>query len=538
LFKLLTRGPRIKRLIAWCATASAIAFYLLLLLKTGLQVDLDSDNVQNVLEVNDILLGNIFLHGWILAETNYYLSDNPFFLIARLLFGHRPIAIYFAPFLAFVMMLATAASIVHQYSTNRKSRLIMLGALLFYLGLPGVTGMARFCFFVGAVHGATLAYCLVAWIALDSIERAGSVRTARGITTLFVLSAFIALFSDPFAIFVFLGPTLIGLVIALDKNSYWLQISLIIILAAVFVVARFALWTIGVSGGFMIASLSHQTFQFVDVADLGRNARGVLFGLMTISEGYVLGRSLGSPETLVPVVRFAGLLLVFLALWSSLGRTVKGPPGWNLPTVLALAVVADLAACLMSQQFATGLDSPVATGGTAIRYLVPATLLGGILAALEFPKLLERIAAPGARWGLAGLCGAGLAIVTVAFVSFVVKRWNEPIVITEGPLWVAAQWLVSQELKHGIGTYWESMSVAVLTGERVQIGAVEASTGQLKPYNWVTNTAWYREPPQFVIFSPTNEFNVDEKIIIETYGPPVRIEHVAGYEIVVLTQSN
>jgi hypothetical protein len=153
---LLTRGPRIKRLIAWCATASAIAFYLLLLLKTGLQVDLDSDNVQNVLEVNDILLGNIFLHGWILAETNYYLSDNPFFLIARLLFGHRPIAIYFAPFLAFVMMLATAASIVHQYSTNRKSRLIMLGALLFYLGLPGVTGMARFCFFVGAVHGATL----------------------------------------------------------------------------------------------------------------------------------------------------------------------------------------------------------------------------------------------------------------------------------------------------------------------------------------------------------------------------------------------
>jgi hypothetical protein len=54
----------------------------------------------------------------------------------------------------------------------------------------------------------------------------------------------------------------------------------------------------------------------------------------------------------------------------------------------------------------------------------------------------------------------------------------------------------------------------------------------------VTNTAWYREPPQFVIFGPTNNFNVDEKIIMETYGPPVRIEHVAGYEIVVLTQPN
>jgi hypothetical protein len=533
LSKLLIWGRGVIPLIAWCAIFSATAFYLLLLLKTGLQVDLGSDHIQNVLEVNDILHGNVFLHGWNLAEDNYYFTDNPFFLIARLLFGHRPVGIYFAPFLGFVMLLATMVGIVHLSAPDSRSRLIGFGAILFYVGLPGMTGIAMVSLFVGAVHGLTFAYCLLAWLALEKIERDGSILRARGFAGLLVLSAFIALFSDPFAIFVFLAPTLIGLFIALDKSGYRLQLSLIATLIAVFIATRFALWTVGVMGGFTITA--GPTYQFVGVADLGRNALGVLFGLMMISEGYLLGRSFGDPETLVALVRFGGLLLVFFALRAPLRRAVKGPPGWNLPTVLAMAVLADVAACLMSQQFASSLVSPAVTG--APRYLVPAALFGGMLAALELPKLLARIPVPGTRWGLAGFFGAGLAVVSVAFVSFVVKRWNEPIVITQRSAWTVAQWLVSQGFTHGVGTYWESNIVAALTGERLTIGAIEASGGQLKPLNRLTNTAWYREPPQFVIFNPTNGFNVDEKKIVETYGPLnlVRIEHVAGYEIAVLT---
>jgi hypothetical protein len=519
----------------WMTLSGLAAIELVLLFKWCTRLYMDSDMVQNVLEVSDILRGNILLHGWTLALQNYYLSDNPFFLLTRLLFGRTPLAIYAAPFLIFVMFVTTATAIVWFAAKDNRAQMIGLGALSFYLATPSSNGVnvAAVNFFVGAVHGAVWAFCLLAWLALDSIERAGAFSAARGFIALYAVSAFVALFSDPFAITVFLLPTLIGLLFALAApNRRLIQGSLVGLTLGLFGAARLGLYIVRTIGGF--DTVSGQSLQFVSTSDLPRNAAGVVVGLLAASEGYFFGHTLESFDTIVTLIRVAGLGLMLVAMVTALRRGVGGGQGWDLSFVLALVMLIDLCACLVSQQFTGVLDSPVVTGGAAFRYLGPVVLFGAVLVALELPRMLGAVAPQAKRWMVTALCGAGLAASMASFVTVGFSRWNQEPFLIKAPDRVAGLWLLNQGLTHGVGTYWEGMFITALTGEQLAVRAVGADQGQLKPLNWVTNKAWYEERPQFVIYKPENGFGVTLQTINNTYGPPVSIEHVAGYDIALL----
>lgn len=132
----------------------------LVLFKLASLTPVDSDAVQNVLEVASILHGNILLHGWTLTSDNFYLSDNPFFLIGRLIWGRSGGGIYGPPFLIYVFLLAAALLIVRSCSLDLTSRALGFGAVLFYLATPGIGDLAPVVF-VGAQHIAVLAFCLL-----------------------------------------------------------------------------------------------------------------------------------------------------------------------------------------------------------------------------------------------------------------------------------------------------------------------------------------------------------------------------------------
>jgi hypothetical protein len=88
-----------------------------------------------------------------------------------------------------------------------------------------------------------------------------------------------------------------------------------------------------------------------------------------------------------------------------------------------------------------------------------------------------------------------------------------------------------------VGSYWESVLITGLSGQKLTVGAVVAENGHLKPFNWVTNQAWYQERPQFVIYKADNGFGVAVQTNSATYGPPMAIEHMAGYDIAFLAAS-
>jgi hypothetical protein len=523
------------RVLGWTAVSLFVLGELAFLFKSSTLTLLDSDYVENVLEASDILRGNVLLHGWILDWPNYYLSTNPFYLVTNLLFGRTLLAIYAGPFLIYLLLLGTAAGIVWLAEPGNGRRAIGLGVLVFYLATPDLSGLGP-VLFGGGQHIATFAFGLLAWLALDAIERAGSFRDARGMHVLYGVSVFVALFSDPFGNVVFLVPTLIALIFALlAPNRRLLQGELIILTLLLFGAARFGASAVGMVGGF--TTVANTSFEFVGAEQLGTNAAAVLFGLLTLSEGNVFGHTIESVVTLFALVRGLGLLLMLAAMAMALRRGLAGTEGWNLRFALALAMLLDLCACLVSLAFFATTHSPVLTGGYRIHYLTPAILFGGVLVALELPRMLQGVAPGAPRRFFTGLCGTAVAAAVAIFIADGIGRWNQEPVMAQSPGAVAGQWLLSHGLTHGVGTYWEGMLITSLTGEKVTVAAVIADNGKLGPFNWITNQSWYRERPTFAIYTPNNRFGVTAQTIAATYGPPIAIAHVDGYDVALLSAS-
>jgi hypothetical protein len=508
-----------------------------LLFKAIARTDLTSDNLHSVVEVNDILHGNVLLHNWTLARDNYYLSDTPFFLLTRLLFGQTDFAIYAAPLPIYVLLLATACGIVLLNARDRCAQVIGLAALLLYLGTPGPTGFPPGSMFVGSSHGATLTFSLLSWLALDRIEQLGTFRGKRGYLLLYVTTTFFALFSDPFVIVVFLGPTLLTLCFAaLTSKQSMFHLSLAGVTLGLYYAARSGLRAVRLAGGFV--TIPVPTTLFLSAGDLGRNVKGVFFGLLSASDAYgFFDHQLTETATIIALFRAAGLALMLAIMARRLWHGIKEPQGWSLPFALALAMIIDIGACLASHHFTTELDSPVLTGGTTIRYLVPVTLFGGVLTALELPEIMRAIAPQPLRWACAALGGAGVVVATGLFVVTGLRQWREQPAIAHNPGKIAGAWLSEHGLTHGVGEYWAGLLIMALSREQVVVGAVEVAVvggDRLFPYHWFSKDDWYHDRPQFVIYRTVNPYGITKTTITNTYGPPVAIEDIAGYNVALL----
>ncbi|MGH6989642.1 MAG: hypothetical protein ACREFD_00595 [Stellaceae bacterium] len=517
----------LRRPLLWAALGLFIAFELTLLFEASALTLQNSDNLQAVLEASDILDGNVLLHGWVLALQNYYLTDLPFYLATRVLFGRSLLAINAATYLIYVLLLLGATGIVSMAARAPRDRAIGLAAVVFYLATPGRGSIAPLIF-VGTQHIASLGFCLVAWFALDKIERAATLVEASDYRVLYVVCAFIALFSDPLADVVFLVPTLIGLLFALAvPRRRQIQAGAIGLTLAALVAAHGALLAVRAMGGF--ATVFPEPIRFVAWGQLGGNISTVLFGLLKLSGADIFGRALIGGATLLALLRLAGLAVVVAAMVVALRRGLVRAGQWRISFIVALAALIQLASCVVSQDYADSLLTVA-----PLRFLVPTIIFGGVVAALELPEMLRAIAAAAPRWAFVGLCGAGLIAGVIGFAAEGIARWNEPPAIASMPDRTAGAWLLAHHLTRGVGGYWEGTSITALTGEQVAVRAVIAHHRRLVPYIWVAKPSWYRKVPQFVIYKPINRYGISERSITAKYGPLKGIEHVAGYDIALL----
>lgn len=502
---------------------------ILVLLKFASITNINSDYVQNVLEVTSILHGNIFLHGWTLTSDNFYLSDNPFFLLGRLIWGRSAAGIYVPPFLIYVFLLASALLIVNFSSNNFESKIIGFCAILFYIATPGIKSLAPVVF-VGAQHIAVLAFCLYGWLILDRIQK---INKKFILIILYTLCIFIVFFSDPLGSMMFMPPTFIGLYFAFmaSKRSN-IQVVMGSLTLAVFLFAHLALFIIHAAGGFTIAQ--NFSLNFVSAANFGQNIEGELFGLLHLSGAYFFGRPAQNFRTVVSVIRLVGLGIMGAAMITALRRGLRGNEGWNLRFVLAIAVLVDLASSAVSATFNVALVPSVLDGGAAVRYLTPAILFGGLLVALELPTLMKQAPNRKARIGYIALSTGGVIATTSVFLMHGVWRWHDRPAVTQSSSAVVGKWLFENGLTRGVGPYWNASIITAVSGQRVLVRAVINQNGHLIPFNWLSNSKWYnKRKPQFVIYVKNNQFGVNSKTIKETYGSPLSTLTQDGYEIAI-----
>jgi hypothetical protein len=516
----------LRRPYLWAALGLLVAFELIWLFEGSALTPQNSDNLQAVLEVSDILRGNVLLHGWVVALQNYYFTDLPFFLATRLLFGHDLLAIYAAPFLIYLLLLLAAGGVAWTATHDPRDRAVALAALVFYLATPGQDGLAPLIF-VGTQHVATLGFCLLAWFALDRIVRAGTLGAARNVRVLYVVSVFVALFSDPLTDVVFLAPTIIGLLMTMAMPRLRsTALGLIGLTVAAFVAAHVVMLAFRAAGGF--ATVFPEPIRFVAWEQFGGNVAGVMIGLMRLSGADFFGQPLMSADTILALLRLFGIGVIAAAMVVALRRCLGRAGEWRLSFVLALAALVQLASCLLSEDYADSLHSVA-----PLRFLLPVVIFGGMVAALELPAMLRGIAAAAPRFAFAGLGAVALVIAVLGFAIEGAARWDDVPVMARAPGRTAGDWLIAHQLTRGVGGYWEGMQITALSEEQVAVRAVFALNGRIRPYIWVAKPSWYGPPPQFAIYKPINPYGITQQSIAATYGPPGAIEHVAGYDIAI-----
>jgi hypothetical protein len=509
---------------------------LFVLFKFASLTPINSDAVQNILEVTSILHGNIILHGWYLTSDNFYVSDNPFFFIGRLIWGKSETGIYGPPFLIYIFLITAMILIIRSYSRELISQAIGFGAVLFYIATPGMGSLAPIVF-VGAQHIAVLGFCLYGWLTLERIQTQSRKSQLLRLAVVYAACTFIVFFSDPMGTMMFLPPTLIGLYFAfLSSYRSRLQIGMGGLTLAVFLTAHLALLMIHAAGGFSIVPSFN--LNFVSAADFGENIEGELFGLLHLAGAYFFGRPAQNIGTLVSVIRLVGLGIMSAVITTALRRGFRGNEGWNLRFVLSIAILVDLASSGVSADFTGALVPSVLDGGAAVRYLTPTILFGGLLVALELPTLLKRVQNRKALIGYISLCVGGVIATTSVFLIHGVQRWPEKPAVARSSATAVGNWLFQHGLTRGVAPYWNASIITALSGQRVVVRAVIDQNDHLEPFNWLSNAHWYsiKNPPQFVIYAKNNQFGVTARTIKETYGSPSEILMQDGYAIAIFGQ--
>lgn len=164
------------------------------------------------------------------------------------------------------------------------------------------------------------------------------------------------------------------------------------------------------------------------------------------------------------------------------------------------------------------------------RYLIGAVIFLVVLAGRAVARTWAHARARLVRHAL-GAAAAAMTLCFAAGVGYLVSGLSPA-----NPAASLANWLGAHGLTSGVGAYWDATITTVESGGKVEVRPVIADpNGRLVRYTRESTAAWYtKQRFQFLVFEPALIWNgVDLQTAAATFGPPSRIFHVGGYEILV-----
>jgi hypothetical protein len=211
--------------------------------------------------------------------------------------------------------------------------------------------------------------------------------------------------------------------------------------------------------------------------------------------------------------------------WACLAVAVAGTVrviwNWRRATraeqVLVVAIVANI--CVYA--FST---LPAPESAHEIAAVLPA---GAILGA----RALVPARMPG-RW-LAPAAACAALVAALLPLSLVATR--PPNV----PQWTSmTAWLQAYGLRYGLAGYWDSSSVTLMSGDQVQVHAVEVSHGKITPYPWETNTLWYNPAQHYANFVIIDLLDGDlGPNAMHFFGKPESVHHLGRWEVLIYNKN-
>ncbi len=480
----------------------------------------NSDEANILLMANDMLHGNLMLHGWSVSDVPFITTELPQIALLVWIFGlhlntaHIAAAVTYTLVVAVGMLLAKGQA--HGWAAVARMALA-LGIML--APQPGV-GIFAAIFSVG--HIGTAVPVMLTWLALDRLGRKWWVAVLVAVLLGWALAA------DPLvlviAVFPLLAVCLVRIVSALavgaksggvaGLKAAALDRSFEVWLAAAagfgYLIAWGAGQFIGNSDGYQQQPVPYQ----LDLPKLWMQSQIAIHGLLEMFGAYFVpwvDRYIPWPTAQVPmsgmdeVIALTHLVGVVFAVWGAcaIARRFFFRDADFVSQLLLAGIVANIAAYVPST-----LAHHSALNVREIAPVVPFAavlagrmlgdrLVGGPAVTIPLPAIRRPARRPAPVNGKPGAPRRHSVRVRVVAASLVVlfgwysyglfRQADTPAV--PDPLTNVAALLEKYHLSYGLGGYWEASVLTVETGGAVTIRAITPAC--LQPYQWESKADWY-----------------------------------------------
>lgn len=472
-------GPCLGYLAAFVVLSG---FYMML----AATLPLNSDSVSTVLEAQDILRGNVLLHGWDLSSQSFYVTEVlPFALLSGLAGWH--LSFYYlvpAMLLAAVVLLAF-----------RLCRVMAPAGSWFFLVLVaaptvfGVRMMLMPCIHMGAYVGV-----LACWMLVFAQEKRESLALRVALVVLLVL----CLVSDDIVKYCFVLPVLGAAAVLSMQARSLVQGRLVLCLLAALVLAHELEVVLAHNGAFHVPGL--WTMSFAWQGRVSYNLSVLVSGVLNFFGAYFFEKQFslhGSGNELFHLAVF------LLALWGVVRIARSKTLRLDLFDYAALFCIGIMVCAFTFSQ--------LPTDHTSTRYLVfPYVMMAMLLAR-------HTVLPAGGRVG----CLAGAALYTCLSVPApVLHFWqtnrNFPINLE----------LARLGLTQGFAPYWSAAANSL--PNPVRIAPVVFGAG-ISPFHFLSKRNWYTQGGTFFLCeTPAQAAQAQAR-----FGAPRLTESVDGHILLV-----
>ena len=507
----------------------------------------NSDEANILLMANDMLHGNIFLHGWSVSDVPFISTELPQIALLVWMFGlhlntaHIAAAVTYTLVVAVGMLLAKG----HAHGWAAVARM----ALVLTIMLAPQPGIGVFVAIFSVGHIGTALPVMLTWLVLDRLGRRWYVPLIVAVMLAWALMA------DPLVLVVAIYPMLavclvrlVSVVVAAARDGSgprgmrqaligrWLELSLSAAAGAAYLIA----WW----GGQLLSNAGGYVQQPVPYAlDATRtwfwHAQVVVHGLLEMFGAYFVPWTDSFIAWPYPQHPMSGLdqafaltrlVCVVLAVWGAcaIARRMFSRDADFISQLLLAGIVANIFAYIPST-----LAAHTALNTREIAPVLPfaAVLAGRMLGDRLVTGPLATIRLPGRNGQRRHSLGVRLVavplVVLFGWYSYGLFRQADTPAAPE-PLTNVAAFLEARHLRYGLGGYWEASLLTVQTGGAVTVRAVTPAC--LQPYRWESKRDWYDpklHSANFILLSNVpgyfSKFAVSGaalRLLNKWYGPP------------------
>jgi hypothetical protein len=492
----------------------------------------NADGASNALQAWDMLHGNVLLHQWTLSDVSFYTTELPQYALVQLVYGFNSDMVHVAAAMTYTLIVLLVAVLAKGRATGWAAA-ARIGLALAIVAVPA-PGIGYLTTLSSPNHTGTAVPVLVTWLVLD---RAQHRKPLSWLPYLMVVLLAWGQIGDPLVTFIAALPLVVvcGYRLIRDDRPWrdrlrGLDARLLAAGVVSVLVTHAFLRILEAAGGFRVHPAGIALSQASKLDDRVRMTVQTTAGIF----GAYFPDAHGPFQLGLAGLRLVAIAVVFAAVAVVVVRAIRptgsrgdgatagrpsGKRNWRQDRVLqviAVGIVVNLGAYVVS---ALPLDMG------ASRETIAVVPLGAVLAGRIFGRKLLRLR----------LAPVLAAVLVLLAGFFVVQSANRGVPAERQDV---ADWLVSRNLRYGIGNYWTANNITLASKGRTQVVPVAGAT-EITAYHWESRGDWYdpaRHDARFFVLDLRQPENTVESAVAQ-FGSPVE-RHDFGTATVLIYDHN